>query len=68
MEFTKFLTVVEDLAMNGGAITLDTALLELGEYIERLDITHADYEDSVVRLMRVAASIWQELRCTPKGV
>nr|WP_315428114.1 hypothetical protein [uncultured Albidiferax sp.] len=62
MEITKFMLVVEDLAVNGGAISLNEALIELGEYIEGMDSTHPDYDKNVVLLMRIAASIWAQLR------
>ncbi|WP_394789782.1 hypothetical protein [Rhodoferax sp.] len=60
MDITKFMAVVEDLARNGGAISMDAALIELGEYIEHLDITQEGYDKNVVLLMRIAASIWDK--------
>ncbi|MDR7377129.1 hypothetical protein J2X19_001787 [Rhodoferax ferrireducens] len=62
MDSVRFLAVVEDLAINGGDVSLDEALEQLGDYIENLDSTRDDYVDSVVMLMRVAAAIWKQQR------
>ena len=62
MDITKFMTVIEDLAVNGGAISPEGALIELGDYIEHLDPAHEDYDKSVVLLMRIAASMWKQQR------
>ncbi len=62
MDITRFMTAVADLATNGGACTLDEALVELGDYIEQLDPDHSDYEKNVVLLMRVAACLWKQQR------
>ena len=66
MDITKFMTVVEDLADNGGTISLAEALLELGDYIEHLDPEHQDYDKNVVLLMRIAASIWKQQRISAR--
>lgn len=64
MEITKFMLVVEDLAVNDGAVSLSEALIELGEYIEQLDPACPSYDKNVVMLMRIAASIWKQLRAS----
>lgn len=61
MDVTKFITVVQDLTSKSGAISLSEAFVELGLHIEKLDPSCADHDKNVAFLMRISASICNQL-------